>query len=759
MSAQILRQARFALAACSSSPVRIAPRRCYSALVAARLQDDPHNLTAGPSHDAFGASAVDPPPENNHTGAPLSVLVEEVEEGEKPPNITRSSRNSKNGKKSAPSDTARTSRVEAYLASIHAAGIEPTLADLERCRPADHAHSSSPRYPVDYNALVDTLCRSFSKEQLRKFLQQWNPNCVWCRPNRRKLQYAEWIIEKMWNWPSLKDVERAKRDRTEVSVKSIPVTASQLFLILGRDGADLLEMSLEYNVHISLATHPLALRVEGLRGALSKLSDHLTKVKRSIIEEVFQLPTKIPIRPDMVQRISRLAEAYLENIGTEGMVRICAKNVRNLEIAKRLVSRASHELSHRSQPARLAYLPSPQAEFPVPITMFPNTYSLYPFLSPRSLPWTMNMGSAFRVRRVGEWLSHKLGEDIHVTGGLARGNGRILTATQSIVDLSDALFQKLPPNPPGQVVKASMGHILLNASSPAQRATLVPPLRGNRRFSDILTWIANNNVQSSFVPSLPAPLVSSSPTQQKIIHRLTYRALPALGEASNVVSPGFSNRVLYFEVTLDQPRPLTKSSSLPEEGATVQLDPTESQAGDDMLFDLNSPPECWVGSEVLTDLMMPDRPMDIRFAAVQSSYIPTGEEPIELRTYMTNLCTFLAGKDLDARQPDPPFMLRFGPDLFMLNTNTSVRQSVDLITIPGPASQPQDSSQSIRVVNESILDLESNQKSTHCEITCDDRTSQDDWRRFLHDCDRLSSATYRPIGSVTLQQTDNEDLS
>ncbi len=52
-------------------------------------------------------------------------------------------------------------------------------------------------------------------------------------------------------------------------------------LILNRplDGADLLKLSMEYKVHISLIPNPLGLRVEGLRGALSDLSSRLLAIK------------------------------------------------------------------------------------------------------------------------------------------------------------------------------------------------------------------------------------------------------------------------------------------------------------------------------------------------------------------------------------------------------------------------------------------------------------------------------------------------
>lgn len=46
------------------------------------------------------------------------------------------------------------------------------------------------------------------------------------------------------------------------------------------DGADLLQLSMQYNVHISLASNPLALRVEGFRGTMKQLTEHLSELKK-----------------------------------------------------------------------------------------------------------------------------------------------------------------------------------------------------------------------------------------------------------------------------------------------------------------------------------------------------------------------------------------------------------------------------------------------------------------------------------------------
>ena len=56
--------------------------------------------------------------------------------------------------------------------------------------------------------------------------------------------------------------------------------------------------------------------------------------------------------------------------------------------------------------------------------MFPQAYSLYPFLSPRSIPWTLNVSGAFRVRKVGDWLRVHGAEEVERTGGLGGRQGR-----------------------------------------------------------------------------------------------------------------------------------------------------------------------------------------------------------------------------------------------------------------------------------------------------------------------------------------------
>jgi hypothetical protein len=113
-------------------------------------------------------------------------------------------------------NTRNISTVDTFLESLRAAGREPSLVDIERCRPDKHSHPHSQKYAEEYTSLVDNLCQSFTKMQLRHFAELYNLPMT---RSTRKLQYAEKIVEKQWKWPSLKDIEREKRDMTEISSK------------------------------------------------------------------------------------------------------------------------------------------------------------------------------------------------------------------------------------------------------------------------------------------------------------------------------------------------------------------------------------------------------------------------------------------------------------------------------------------------------------------------------------------------------------
>lgn len=106
------------------------------------------------------------------------------------------------------------SRIELHLAG-EASGTEPTLEDLNMYK-SERPDVHSSKYAGAYTATLSTLMKSFTKEQLRRFLLKASVSTKHSAATRKKVDYAESIMEQIWKWPKLADVEQAKRDRTEI---------------------------------------------------------------------------------------------------------------------------------------------------------------------------------------------------------------------------------------------------------------------------------------------------------------------------------------------------------------------------------------------------------------------------------------------------------------------------------------------------------------------------------------------------------------
>jgi len=139
--------------------------------------------------------------------------------------------------------------------------------------------------------------------------------------------------------------------------------------------------------------------------------------------------------------------------------------------------------------------------------------------------------------------------------------------------------------------------------------------------------------------------------------------------------------------------------------------------------------------------------MDIHFSAFDHIALPRDQEPEELQSYSSALQSFLQGQDVEGKEPRapiPPNTFMHNGEVYVLHRSASIRQSSE--AIPGLTVDDSNPQNLVRVVNESILDLESQQKSTVCEVSCVDHASADGWKAFLGDCDRLTSALYSSVG-------------
>jgi len=137
---------------------------------------------------------------------------------------------------------------------------------------------------------------------------------------------------------------------------------------------------------------------------------------------------------------------------------------------------------------------------------------------------------------------------------------------------------------------------------------------------------------------------------------------------------------------------------------------------------------------MLFDVVMPNRPMDVQFTVSRLAACSETSQPEELRYYVEALQSFFEKGLSDEHHPHPPLYLSHNGETFVLDENCSVRRSAD--------TRP--SASSTTVVSESVLDLETDQKSTHCLVSCIDATSAEAWTTFLRECDRLSSLGYHP---------------
>lgn len=82
-------------------------------------------------------------------------------------------------------------------------------------------------------------------------------------------------------------------------------------------------------------------------------------------------------------------------------------------------------------------------------------------------------------------------------------------------------------------------------------------------------------------------------------------------------------------------------------------------------------------------------------------------------------CSSLTDESAGDKQPDPPLTFSFAGDNWVMHSSASVRQSVETLSLrAGPSAGG--TMRSMKVVSESVLDLESIQKSVHCEVSVAD---------------------------------------
>jgi hypothetical protein len=201
------------------------------------------------------------------------------------------------------------SKTESYLSSLLADGGPPTLRDLERLKPSTHSNPQSKEYALEYSTVLDSICRSFTKHQLRCFSEDYG---LQVGSNQRKMSCVEAIVEKAWRLPPPRGLKRARRGRTVISQSMCTLILMPICLLTLRsigphcerafhsswkrsvhgypttccltplqDGSDLSQLSRKYNVYISVKPSPLAIYLEGSPESVTATREYVDGVRKA----------------------------------------------------------------------------------------------------------------------------------------------------------------------------------------------------------------------------------------------------------------------------------------------------------------------------------------------------------------------------------------------------------------------------------------------------------------------------------------------
>lgn len=175
-------------------------RRLYSAQAAHALQLQDVQPQAGPSTSPQESTQDEP-------------IVHSSEAAKPPAKVTTKKRAPKHER------VPRRNHLEPYrlqkdLSQVEGIDPKPTAEDLARFRPQSYPIPGTEKYVERYKELVQTLCNSFSRSQLRGFYENGS-RIKRLKINQKKPDFAKAIIEGDWTWPSLEGIEKANRERTE----------------------------------------------------------------------------------------------------------------------------------------------------------------------------------------------------------------------------------------------------------------------------------------------------------------------------------------------------------------------------------------------------------------------------------------------------------------------------------------------------------------------------------------------------------------
>ncbi|KAF8501886.1 hypothetical protein JB92DRAFT_2975107 [Gautieria morchelliformis] len=727
--------------------------------------------------------------------------------------------------------------VAAGLNDLH----EPTLEDLDRFKPngpppitldfvypdptsPSYLGSPSPsaveRYTKAFGKHVDTLVSKFQRKQLwrlyKEGMQDRTSSLPGAPKKKAKLKttqdVAGEIVRWLWHWPYVSEVEEQVSYMTSRSEREFLISASEFFLLLGSDGSSLRALTESYGVlikRVKRTNDSFTLVVEGLSYMLDQLALVITEHKKRIMTELIHLKSSDEtsrnsspstesnfILPDLTQRISKLTNALVEDMGN-GMYRLSADHARNITISKRLVIRMAQQ-NQLPIPLMLAQLSTSEDSTSDYIPS--HIYALFPFdvTNPDSLPFywiPTNIPSrsseaavavpedpstssppsphhfsgtpyVYRVRKVCDWLGQTRNGAMG-SSSLTDSIGEMIDSTGQPQSLREALglpdLDSVNVDHLRQVkITARFGHFVFAPA--AGLKSLLPPLRGSWRFSKFFDWIRVDAARMTFIPELPNTSINSSPLSLTILSRLVYRSstltVASSGERTEAVASPSTSTTLRFEVILPQStwREQNSEPSAQEDRfeATVRTmyNQQDTVTGPRLLSDEHS--SVVQPSQMDTPSSPPETPRSssddpVRLwkgvETVVNIMLPDRPMDMQLSSFESTpipsdseppeLRDYASGLSHCLRHAD--LSSRPIPPLHV--AYEGIRYVLDTdATVQSSTHLVTDFSttEQVDVTVENAVDVESNHQVDSCFVACSEPNAASTWHKFLGACDRLT---------------------
>ncbi|KAJ3570250.1 hypothetical protein NP233_g4528 [Leucocoprinus birnbaumii] len=507
------------------------------------------------------------------------------------------------------------SKVEEYLQLVETDNV--TLDDLESLRPQSHSPMGSEQYEDEYEALVAKLDRSFTVKQLQDFIRGYG---LHISKKSRKRTAATTIIEKQWGWPSLAKSQKLARSKREVASSVFELNPQEAFLLLGKDGSEILTLSRMHNVRLQFTKNPLSMTITGTSASVDKLDSHVHSIKQEIVWEVFDPPMKSKL-PSSLQELSRLSNCFLEPM-PGGKIRIWYResSQNSVTLAKKLLMQ--HAIEDVRVPLAISPLNIEMTQLVQERQDSAPTYAFYPYF-------------------FGKWFGGETRVFSHISNDGPTHN--FVAQFGDYADAREQLLTQAGPSNPGEVtsVTATFGHVVVG-SQDSSVFSLAPPLEGQKNIGELMDWMRARNPSTEFIQNAPIRDWQAPKSDQPWKRRLVYESIPdSMGQTHSLIC----------EYTPGNPKDVVAG----DEGEPIndQVSPAPVLRG---------------GLVVRADVLMPDDSRDLRLALVRDSEIAISAWPHKLSELIENITISPA--------PDAPLVLEHEGKQYILKEDTLVQSNV-----------------------------------------------------------------------------------